>query len=200
MKNRIVVYGGTFSPPHIGHASVIEAVTRLVPCDGVWVMMSKDRDDKPATVKAHHRQAMTQLMVNELFPESPVPIVVSPFELEHPELKYTYDTMVALRQRHPGDEFFFTVSSELLRDMTTTWEKGKQLFNAARFVVSHRPGVPMDMQLPPMAIVIGTNYAYVDVSSTFIRGLIGRGLSGMPYLTPAVARYVREHQLYRESE
>ena len=194
---RIAVYGGTFSPPHVGHASVIEAVARLVPCDEVWVMVSRDRPDKPGTVNAQRRLTMTKLMVGELFAESPVPVVVSDFELKRPELVYTYDTLTALRREFPGDEFFFTVSSELLRDMTTTWEKGRELFNEARFIVSHRPGVPLDMALPPMAIVIGTNYAYIDVSSTFIRGLIARGLTAMPYLTPMVARFVRENGLYR---
>jgi nicotinate-nucleotide adenylyltransferase len=197
---RYTVYGGTFSPPHVGHASVIEAIARLVPCDEVLVMVSKDRDDKNPSVRTHHRLAMTELMIGEIFPSSPVPITVSKFELERPGLLYTYDTLLALLRTNPGDEFFITVSSELLRDMTTTWEKGRELFNTARFIVSHRPGTPLTMDLPPMAIVIGTNYAHIDVSSTFIRGLIGRGLSGMPYLTPAVARYIRDNRLYLANE
>lgn len=197
---RIVIYGGTFDPPHIGHASVIEAVTRLVPCDEVWVMIAKERKDKQPRVSTKHRVEMTRRLLNEMFDDCPIPVKVSTFELNRPRLKYTYDTFRALERECPDHKFYFAISSELLRDMTATWKRGVELFNNARFIVSHRPGVALDMPLPPMALVVGTNYAYVDLSSTFIRGLIGRGLSGKPYLTPSVAAYVKEHGLYQKTE
>ena len=74
---KIALYGGAFSPPHLGHASVIEAILRLFPCDEIWVMPSADRHDKIVSASGEHRIKMLELMITELFPEYILPILLS---------------------------------------------------------------------------------------------------------------------------
>lgn len=194
---RIAIFGGAFSPPHIGHASVVEAVARLFPCDQVWLMPSADRHDKTISVSAEHRIRMLELLIDELFAASPTPVTVSRLEVDRPALTLTYDTFKELQQRHPDTEFHFIVSSELLPAMVTTWERGKELWNQAAFVVVERTGTNLDKTLlPPKSTVIDRSFAWIDVSSTFIRGLLEKGLSATPYLTPAVSQYARVQGLY----
>lgn len=199
MKKRTAIFGGAFSPPHIGHASVIEAVTRLFPCDEVWLMPSADRKDKKIGVPAEHRVKMLRLLAKELFAQSPVRVAVSRLEVDRPRHTTTYETHRELAECWPDREFHFVVSSELLPAMTKTWKFGKELWSQARFVVMERSGTMLDPKLvPPKSTVIDRSYAWIEVSSTFIRGLVQKGLPATPYLTPSVARYVREHALYRD--
>jgi len=196
MKN-IAVYGGSFSPPHVGHAAVVEAVLRLLPCDEVWLMPSADRADKLISAPAEDRFAMLNIMTDELFAESRVPVKVSRLEIDRPVHTLTYDTMKDLEAKHPDHAFHFVISSELLHDMTRSWEKGLELFEEGRFAVIQRPGTMLNDRLPPKSALIDNAFVWIDVSSTFIRRILAEGRAGTPYLTPAVARYVRERGLYR---
>jgi nicotinate-nucleotide adenylyltransferase len=198
IMKKIAVYGGSFSPPHIGHASVIEAVVRLFPCDELWVMPSADRADKLMSAGNEHRFQMTERMVRELFEQSRIPVIVSRYELDRPKHTLTYDTLKELEAKHPDCEFHFIISSELLHDMTRTWEKGLELFEEGRFAIVQRPGTMMSDRLPPHSEVIDNAFAWIDVSSTFIRKLISSGLTGTPYLTPQVAAYIREQKLFKD--
>lgn len=193
---KTAVYGGSFSPPHVGHASVIEAITRLFPCDEVWVMPSADRADKRISASAEARYAMTKLLVDELFNQSPVPVTVSRMELDRPKHTLTYDTLKELEAAHPDREFHFVISSELLHDMTRTWEKGIELFEEGHFAVIQRPGTMLNDRLPPKSTLIDNAFAWIDVSSTFIRRILAAGRPGTPYVTPAVSRYIKAHNLY----
>jgi nicotinate-nucleotide adenylyltransferase len=195
---KIAVYGGSFSPPHIGHASVIEAVTRLFPCDQVWVMPSADRHDKKMSATAEHRWNMLDAMTKELFVRSPIPVTLSRMELDRPAHTLTYDTFKELERTYPDHEFSLVISSEILHDMTRTWEKGLELFTEGRFVVMQRPGTMLNDKLPTQATVIDNTFAWIDVSSTFIRKLIRENRPATPYLTPAVADYIHAHGLYLE--
>ncbi len=66
-KRKVVVYGGAFSPPHIGHAIAIESMMRLFPCDEIWMMPTSDRFDKKMSAPAENRVAMLELWIKEYF-------------------------------------------------------------------------------------------------------------------------------------
>ena len=76
---RVALYGGAFSPPHLGHASLIEAILRLFPCDEIWVMPSADRHDKKISAPGKSRIEMLEILIQELFPNSKIPILISHF-------------------------------------------------------------------------------------------------------------------------
>lgn len=163
-------------------------------------MPSADRADKLISAPGEDRFAMLTRMAEELFTDAAVPVTVSRAELDRPVHTLTYDTMKELESAHPGHEFHFIISSELLHDMTRTWEKGLELFEEGKFAVIQRPGTMLNDRLPPRSALIDNAFAWIDVSSTFIRRLINAGQSGVPYLTPAVARYIRERGLYRDGK
>ena len=169
----------------------------MFPCDEIWLMPSADRPDKKMSASADERYRMLTLIAEELFSDSPVPVKVSRLEIENPQLSLTYETKRELSKRHPDDEFHFVVTSELLRDMKQWWEKGEELFNEAHFVVMERQGISMPEELPPHATIIDRSFAWIDISSTFVRGLVARGLPATPYLTPSVAKYIRGQKLFQ---
>lgn len=196
---RITLYGGTFSPPHLGHASVIEALLRLFPCDEIWVMPSADRHDKKASALGKHRFKMLEIMVNELFPKPKIPIIISDFELKMDEPTVTYETLKALKEKYPDHEFHFVLGSENLDRIETGWVEGKKLFREAHFVAVKNPCAPLPEKLPPHLTVLD-DIVWSDISSTFIRKLLAQGHSGIPYLTKGVVKYIRENELYKNQK
>ena len=203
----IALYGGAFSPPHLGHASVIEALLRLftteflgrlkhgqetIPsCDEIWIMPSADRHDKTVTASRKHRVKMLKIMIAELFPKPKIPILISDFELRLNKPTVTYETLKLLKEKYSNHGFHFVIGSENLGVIETKWVNGKKLFQEADFIAIKNPLVPLPNKPPPHIIIID-DVVWSDISSTFIRKLIAQGYSGLPYLTKGVAEYIKD--------
>lgn len=174
-KRKIIIYGGAFNPPHLGHAVAIETVTRTFICDEIWIMPSADRRDKTINVSGEHRVNMLKIMLAELFPQPPMPIKISNLELERPALTTTYETKLELDKKNPDCEFYFMVGTDIFKDIKTKWVNGKELLKIAKFIPIQKVG---------------------DISSTFVRQLISEGHNGIPYILPAVAKYIKDNGFY----
>lgn len=196
-KRRIVIYGGSFNPPHIGHMSVIEVILRHFKCDEIWVMASGDRADKKIGTSAKDRIKMLQIYSKELFKKPKIKIIISNFEIKRPILTTTYDTKLALEKKYPQHKFYFAVSSELLPDIQFKWVKGKELWKSANFLAVMRPGFKLQKKLPENVEFVGKDLIWIDVSSTAIKKILKDGHSGVPYLSPGVAAYIKKNGLYR---
>ncbi|MEK7191899.1 MAG: nicotinate-nucleotide adenylyltransferase [Patescibacteria group bacterium] len=194
---KIVIYGGAFSPPHIGHASSVEIVTRLFPCDEIWIMPSADRHDKKITASASHRLKMLKILIKEFFPNPKIPVKLSTLEIDRPKLTTTYETKLELEKKYPGAEFWFLIGSDLLLDIENKWVNGKDLYQSANFLAIKKSDAPLPDILPPKFRLLEKEVFWIDISSTFIRNLLGKGYSGLPYISPGVAEYVRKNGLYQ---
>ncbi|OGC81854.1 MAG: hypothetical protein A2788_01295 [Candidatus Abawacabacteria bacterium RIFCSPHIGHO2_01_FULL_46_8] len=194
---KILIYGGVFSPPHFGHATCLESALRLFAGDEIWLMPSADdRVDKKISVNAEQRVEMLQLMLAEFFPQTKVPLTISPFEIEHPELDTTYKVKQELERMYPNDEFYFLIGSGLWQEMKEDWQQGEEFGDSAKIIIVERAEVSLPKSLPKNSCLIGEPMVKSNVSSTFIRSLLADGYSGLPYLSPAVANYIKKQQLY----
>lgn len=198
MNKQIALYGGSFSPPHLGHASVIEGLLRLFPCDEIWIMPSADRHDKTVTASGEHRIKMLKIMIAELFPKPKMPIIISDLEFRLSKPTITYRTLKLLKEKYPSREFHFVIGSENLGVIEAKWINGKKLFREASFIAIKNPLILLPDKLPPHITIID-DVAWSDISSTFIRKLLAQGYSGLPYLTKKVAEYIKDHNLYNKN-
>ena len=197
VNKKIAIYGGAFSPPHIGHAITMENIIRLFPCDEIWVMPSADRLDKKIGVNRNHRLKMLDLFLRDFFPRPKVIIQISRVELDRPKLTTTYETKIELEKQYPNYEFYFIIGADILGDIKQKWVRGKKLFDTANFIVIKRPCVAMPRSLPSKLTILDENVIKDDTSSTFVRKLLSQGFSGMPYITNKIANYIKNNQLYQ---
>lgn len=194
---KIVIFGGAFNPPHIGHGLMIENTIRLFECDGIWVMPSADRLDKKIEVNAEHRFKMAKIMIKETFPKPAIPIFISDLEIKRKRPTTTYDTIMELDKKYPKHKFCFLIGSDSLNDIKSKWVKGKILWRKLNFVVTPRINFKIPQNLPPHCEILTDKINGLDISSTFLRGIINQGYSGMPYITKGVAEYILKHKLYK---
>ncbi|MBI2109218.1 MAG: nicotinate-nicotinamide nucleotide adenylyltransferase [Parcubacteria group bacterium] len=195
-KKKIIIYSGAFNPPHIGHATVIEAAMRLFPCDELWVMPTANRRDKKIKVSGKHRLAMLKSMNRSLFSLFPKPIRILPLEINRPRLTATYETKIELERMYPHFAFYFLIGSDIAGDIKTKWVNGKKLFKTAQFIIFKRHAFSLPKNIPPHSFILDKNIQSLDFSSTFIRNILQKGHSGVPYITPEVAAYIKKHKLY----
>jgi nicotinate-nucleotide adenylyltransferase len=195
---KIVVCGGSFNPPHLGHAIMIEKTLRLFPCDEFWIMPSGDRHDKNISISAEHRIKMLECMLHDLFPTAEIPIRISTIETERPKPTTTYDTKCELETTYPENLFYFLVGTENLPFIEKHWVNGAKLLATARFVAIPRPGTPKVEKLPDCLelVLLPEEEGAMQVSSTFLRSLTMHGKPLLPYVSTGVAQYIGEHGLY----
>src|SRR5215216_5179207 len=198
-QKRIALYGGTFDPVHTGHIEVARRVSQLFEIEKVVFIpaqMAPHKIGRPVT-EPIHRYAMLALATQD-DPQ----LLISTFELDAPDRRYTVDT-VAHFQQALGDstELFFIMGADSWAEITT-WREWERLLTMTNHIVVTRPGYE------PSAAHVGalservffTDVVMNDVSATNIRRLAreGRFEELTDLLPEPVLEYIKKYEIYRE--
>lgn len=200
----LVVLGGTFDPPHVGHLVLAEcarvqfgarAVLFLVAGDPYRKSGSQPGRRQPGqegriVSPAEHRLAMTRLATAD----NPA-FVVDDREVRRDGPTYTVDSLEELRAEGEEDVVLL-LGSDAVADMPN-WKAPERIRELARLGVVPKGGLPVPADAGPVTRVDMPN---LPVSSTLIRGRVAEGLPVRYLVPPTVDDYIREHGLYRDNE
>ena len=134
---KLLLFGGTFDPPHIGHKNPLRGAMQAVQPDLTIVM--------PAGVPPHKAASMTPGMWRyemcacflALEKECGGRIEISDWEIHRQGRNYTIDTVTMLEQKYPGAELYLSVGSDMLLTFTE-WRRWPELLQKASLVVESR--------------------------------------------------------------
>ena len=191
---RVLLFGGTFDPPHNGHIHLLQQAIRAVAPDWVVVMPACLPPHKsPSTTAPDLRLAMCRCF-EPIFPD----LEVSSWEIEQGGASYTIDTVAMLENRFPGAQIFLTVGSDMLLSFTG-WKDWQQLLARTILVVqSRREGDEAQLAAAAAGLeqkggrVVFAGGTPLEVSSSEIRS--GRGRKNIP---PQAREIIRRYDLYR---
>ncbi|MED3661497.1 nicotinate-nucleotide adenylyltransferase [Ureibacillus sp. FSL K6-8385] len=185
---KVGILGGTFNPPHIGHLIMANEVYHALKLDEVRFMPNAIAPHKtmPKDSTAENRLRMVELLVKP-FKE----FTVETIELERGGVSYTYDTMVALKEREPDTEFYFIIGGDMI-DTLHTWHKIDELLELVKFVGIRRPGTKSQTSYD----IIMVEAPEIALSSTLIRKRFATGGTLRFLLPPEVEAYIRKEGLY----
>jgi nicotinate-nucleotide adenylyltransferase len=198
-QRRIALYGGTFDPVHIGHLEIARRVSELFEIEKVVFIpaqVAPHKVGRPVT-EPIHRYAMLALATQE-----DRQFVVSTFELDAPDRRYTVDTVEHF-QRELGDssKLFFIMGADSWSEITT-WRDWERLLTMINHIVVTRPGFePSKSHVGALGgRVHFTDAVMMDVSATNIRRMASEGrYEDLAWLLPGpVLEYIRKYQIYRE--
>ncbi len=197
---RLGILGGTFDPPHNGHLQLAEAALLALELTQVVFIPAKQPPHKlndtisPLDV----RVALLECALRD-HPE----FVISLIEAERSGPSYTVDTLRELRRGlAPTDEIFFIMGLDSLKNFPT-WYQPAEIVKLAKLAVLRRPGYDVDLdaleeKVPGVtAAVVFIHSPEMDVSASEIRERVANDESLAGLAPPAVAAYIREHNLYQ---
>jgi nicotinate-nucleotide adenylyltransferase len=211
---RLGILGGTFNPIHRAHLQLAETALHALDLEKVLFVPAGEPPLKRAGVApARHRLAMLRLAL-----EGRPRFVVDELELQRPGTSYTVDTLAELARRHPDRELWFLCGADALADLET-WRSPERLFEHASFAAVARPGQPRALaQLVPARLARDFRplhdqewlhrsghrlcilpFELGDISATQIRARVAAGAPIDDLVPESVARYIDQHQLYREA-
>ena len=181
----ILLYGGTFNPPHLGHTAAAKTAFEILRPDMLIWMPSVVPPHKalpPGSPDALHRLEMTHLAAETG--------VVSDLEITG-GTRYTYDTVEALKKLYPGAEITVLMGGDMLKTLHT-WHRSAELFAVCRAAALTRDGTkPVSGEFNALLLP----HTPLEISSTRLRDMLPRG-EGREYLPRAVWEYIRQNKLY----
>jgi len=148
------LFGGSFNPPHAGHALVAEIALRRLKLDQLWWIVTPGNPlkDHGQLAPLARRIAASQRMNDD--PR----IKITAFEAGR-NLRYTADTLQMVRQRNPGVDFVWIMGADSLRDFHR-WERWRDIAVTMPIAVFDRPGATLAFLSATMARTF--DYARVD--------------------------------------
>jgi nicotinate-nucleotide adenylyltransferase len=223
---RIGFFGGSFDPPHRGHTALARLAMDRVGLAKVLfapVGVQPLKRDRPQASFAD-RVAMTELAI-----KGEAGLELSEVDAPRADGRpnYTIDTVKALRALLATDDQLFCLMGADSFLSIGKWHRAADLLVTCDFVVAARPGFDLGRiaaALPESIAVAacdaqwGSNLALClhgpgqresrlyllpelrePASASGIRESLQRGAEPRWELEPAVAAYIREHELYRDS-
>ena len=186
MKNKVLIFGGSFSPPTLAHEAIIKQCLLLPNFDQVWVMPSADRPDKTMAMTIQDRLQMLELIKAKNFSGDPR-LHVSDFELNLSRPTQTYRTVKELEKAYPATEFCFVFGMDAYKDMPK-WPHGEELRKMLRMVIFDSS--KKAASLGDNVINLKLNGELGDISSTQVRQALAAGQSLEGLVSKPVANYL----------
>lgn len=164
---RVAVYGGSFNPPHIGHALVAAWVRWTDQADAVWLVPAFDHAFGKALVPFERRAAWCDALAETLGPWARTERI----EAQLPPPSYTLHTLRALSEAHPEHRFRLVLGADNLPQLDR-WHRWDAI--AADFdpLVVGRVGYDSPPDVPQFPGVSSTEVRRRALESAPLDGLV----------------------------
>ena len=194
---KLLLFGGTFDPPHNGHMRLLQSAIDAVQPDKVVVM--------PAGIPPHKAASATpaslRLTMCQCFAPLHPDLTVSDWEIGRGGKNYTIDTVRMLESRYPGAEIFLSVGSDMLTTFTQ-WREWQSLLQKTTLVVQSRysgdaaslAAAARDLEAAGGRVVFA-HAPVLQAASSDVRA----GQLGMDALPPLVQHICKQYHLYEKS-
>jgi nicotinate-nucleotide adenylyltransferase len=150
----VAVYGGSFNPPHVGHAMVAAWLHWTGQVDEVWLVPAFDHAFDKALAPFELRMEACRRMARDLGSWAHARDI----EAHLPAPSYTIHTLDALSAAHPKDRFRLVVGADVLESLHL-WRDWTRIMHEYPLITVGRAGYKPVLEAP----------AFPDISSTDIR-------------------------------
>ncbi|MDL2324658.1 nicotinate (nicotinamide) nucleotide adenylyltransferase [Ruminococcaceae bacterium OttesenSCG-928-A16] len=198
---KLLLFGGTFDPPHTGHISLLSQAIKAVNPTEVWVM--------PAGLPPHKQASATpaalRLQMCACFKPLFSNMVISDWEMQQQGKSYTLNTVQWLLAQNPGAVIYLCIGSDMLLSFTT-WHEWQQLLQLVVLVAQNRtPQHAAKLQAAAKALqhyganILFTNGEVEEISSTWLREEIGAGRDIAGLIPPPADEIIKQNKLYQNN-
>ena len=189
----ILLFGGAFNPPHLGHQIVIEQAFELIPSiDELWVMPIYNHAFGKDLAPASNRLTMCKLLVNSCRTEQ---VKTCSLEIDTKSQGSTYQTLQLLKQHYPEHTFSFLMGSDQLPTFTK-WNNWQELLQEMHFFVYPRGSHRHEVTFPNMELLGSSTQVITNISSTLVRERLNAKQSVFRIMDLEITTYIKEHHLY----
>jgi len=200
MSKRAVIIGASFNPVHEGHLAVARAAAAEAEIGRVIMLPCGQHAFGKQLAPKQDRLKMLELAVKQ----SDLNLEIDPREILSDQISYTYRTLKNWQRDNPGWQPIFILGSENLASFDK-WHEAEQLVSEFEIWVIDRD----DLDVGTLIKRWGANMIEwhpkielpeenLHLSSTIIRERVKNSQSVTGLVSPKVAQYIKQHQLYHK--
>jgi len=186
-KTTILVFGGSFDPPHSAHISMLEEAVTLIKPERVIIALtwlSPFKKEHFASF-SQRRELLSIALKKCSFADI---CYISDFEFKRRKKTYTWQFIKHLKNKYPNSEIFFLMGSDSFVSLDK-WRKSEYIKKSCKLIVAIRKGF-----VPKKSGALFLNKMYPPDSSTEFRE---RALfCDFSLLHSKVAKKIKKHGLY----
>jgi nicotinate-nucleotide adenylyltransferase len=170
--NRTGIFGGTFSPMHLGHLAVAKAALEEMSLDKIYVVPAKvnpfRKDAPPALPDGVRLEIIRRTCLDT--PQ----LVPCDIEIRRGGVSYAVDTVKEIAAMEGGRSSLFWIMGEDSLPGLASWHNAEELFKLCAFAVYPRRNAEIRLggkapAAPGGARIVKIDAPFFDVSSTEIR-------------------------------
>lgn len=208
---KVLLYGGTFDPPHNGHLNNLRAAAARVQPDKVVVMPAglspfKQKTSAPGALRLEMCSCFHALEEDaDTIPQ----LEVSGWEIEQAAAgnrNYTVLTVEKLARENPGAQLYLAIGSDMLLSFEG-WHRWQDILRIARVVVTSRdigdaPALHAKAKLldPSGGRILFAPVQALPMASSQLRARLAAGEECEAELPEEVRSVIRREGLYRNIE
>lgn len=128
------LFGGSFNPPHAGHALVSEIAIRRLRLDRMWWIVSPGNPLKDPSELLPLAERLRRCEAIVRHPR----VCVTAFEASH-HVRYTADTLTLVKARNRGVHFVWIMGADNLAGFHR-WQRWQEIARSVPIAVIDRPG------------------------------------------------------------
>ena len=197
---RIGIYGGSFNPPHIGHVHGAAAAVKALGLERLLMIPTGIAPHKQLPSDSPTPQQRLEML--ELAVEDQKGIEVSDVELRRDGISYTYQTVLQLKEMYPDRQLVLIVGTDMFLSILN-WKNSQQILEQVSLGVLYRGDKNEEeaialqkKRLEEMGVQVELiSNPVVTISSTDLRRMLAFQCAS-PFLSTAVADYIRKNRLY----
>ncbi len=190
----IVVYGGSFDPPHLGHFRIVETIlSRITSVSKIWIVPNAISPFKKSkSLSADDIWELCKLTFQSLLGQR---VLLSDVEIKAQKISYTFDTVAKIKENHPKETIGLCIGEDSLTGLHQ-WYRFEELNSilSSFFVLRRNTPSPLPLTFPSLEI---QNKSEVldnelwDISSSRIRN--DRDLEyAKQWMNPNALRYLAD--------
>lgn len=159
--------------------------------DKVWFVVSPQNPfkEKKTLLADNHRLALVRIAV-----EDDPRFWVTDIEFKMPRPSYTIDTITYLEEKYSDKSFVLLAGSDQLRSFDK-WKNADRILELYQLYIYARPGFSDERYHNHPSVTI-FNTPQMEISSTFIRESVKKGLDMRYMLPPKVWEYISEMHFF----
>lgn len=200
---RTAIFGGSFDPVHLGHLWMAELSREALSLDQVIFIPTATSPLKPDGPVATNEQRVAML---RLALSGNAAMQIDTREIDRGGTSYTIDTVKALKQERPDDDFFLLMGADAFNSLDR-WKEPASLLTLITPVVLRRGGdAEADWSLIERLVGIvrseeirsaALSIPMIEVSSGELRQRVAEGRSIRYRLPRPVEAFIEAERLYR---
>lgn len=200
-RKSVVIYGGSFNPPHNFHFVIAEQVlSQYEEVEKVIFTPVCDKYPKCGLIENKHRYKMLKLIADENSK-----FMVSDIDMHGDNSLPTIETLEKMQKQFPDKEIWSLMGTDNLKQIHM-WDRAEELVSKYKFLIMEREQDIMEniIRENPLLKSNRENFKRLDpdiksnLNARYIRTQIKNG-KNIRYLVPdKVYEYIEKNKLYRE--